>query len=186
MAETVGRRAVLVPLGAPAPYVLGTVFATLCWLPVRLWEERHGSPLVALVRAGLTGLVWGVFFLAMHRLNRARTTAEAERAAAWDTTRAALRSGEPPTDEAGRAAVVDHLPAARRGALLGALLGTALLGPLAALAVHVGRTVTATAFALVVAMVLAVAARTLFQVRGLRRALAGSALPADPADRAGT
>ncbi|PTA44288.1 hypothetical protein C8054_20565 [Micromonospora sp. RP3T] len=163
----------LVRLGPPAPYVLFMVLATLGWLPVRLWEERDGSVLVALVRAGLNGVIWGIIFpFVMSRMGRRhRTAAEAERAAAWGVTRAALRRGEPPTGEAGRAAVTDDLPAVRRGALWGAVLGTLFLGALIGLAVHVGRTASAIGFGVILVAVLAEAARTRFRERRLRAAL---------------
>ncbi|MFI7214533.1 hypothetical protein ACIBP4_25215 [Micromonospora maritima] len=149
------------------------LIAGLCWLPLRLWEERDGSALVAVVKAGLGGVIWGLMFLfVMSRWGKPRTAAEAERNAGWGLTTAALRRGEPPTDEADLAAVVDNLPAVRRGALLGAVGGTVLLGALIAIALHVGWTASAVGFAVVLAAVLAEAARTRHRERRLRARLA--------------
>ncbi|SCG79421.1 hypothetical protein [Micromonospora humi] len=169
------RLAPLVRLGQPGPYVIFMIIAALGWLPLRLWDERDGSALVAVVRAGLGGVIWGAFPFLLSlggRMGRKRrTAAEAERAVGWRVTEVALRSGEPPADEAGRAAVVDDLPAVRRGALGGAAVGTLFLGALAALAVAVGWTASAIGFGVVLVVVLAVAARTARRERRLRAAV---------------
>lgn len=169
------RLAPLVRLGPPGPYVVFMLFATLCWLPLRLWEERDGSALVAVVRAGLGGVIWGVFPLALSRMGRMgrkrRTAAEAERAAGWRVTEVALSRGEAPTDEAALAAVTDDLPAVRRGARWGAVVGTLFLGALIVLAVVAERTATAIGFGVVLVAVLAEAARTRYRERRLRARL---------------
>ncbi|WBC14653.1 hypothetical protein O7600_26755 [Micromonospora sp. WMMA1998] len=158
------RRGSPIRLGPPGSYVTFMLLATLCWLPLRLWDERDGSALVAVVRAGLGGVIWGFLFLfVMSRWGRPRTAAEAERIAGWRLTTAALRRGEPPTDEADLAAVTDNLPAVRRGVLLGALI---------AIALHVGWTASAIGFGVVLVAVLAVAARTRHRERRLRVRLA--------------
>ncbi|MFG1672581.1 hypothetical protein [Micromonospora sp. NPDC049282] len=166
------RLAPLVRLGPPGPYVVFMLLAALLWLPLRLWEERDGSALVAVVRAGLAGAIWGIFPLALSwggRMGRKRrTAAEAERAAGWRVTEVALRRGEPPTDEAGLATVADDLPAVRRGALWGAVAGTLFLGAMIALAVRVGWTSSAIGFGMALVTVLAVAARTGRRERRLR------------------
>ncbi|MET7833859.1 hypothetical protein [Micromonospora sediminicola] len=172
MATTRGRGSPI-RLGPPGSYMVFMLAATLWWLPLRWWEERHGSPLVAVVRAGLTGVVWGAMFLfILSRWGKPRTTAEAERNAGWRLTMAALRRGEPPTDEADLAAVTDNLPAVRRGALLGAVGGTVLLGVLIVIALHVGWTGSAIGFGVVLVAVLAEAARTRYRERRLRARLA--------------
>lgn len=136
------------------------------------YEQRHGSLLLALLLAGAGGAVWGLFLLFMSWLPRPRGRADVERDEAWDRTRAARRRGHLPADEPSWAAVVDHLPAASRGAVLGAVLGTLFFGGLAALAVHLDRSAAGLAFGLVLAVVLAVAARTGRRVRRLCARLA--------------
>ncbi|WP_140157951.1 hypothetical protein [Micromonospora sp. NBS 11-29] len=160
-------------LGSPGPYVAFMLFATLLWLPLRLWEERHGSALVAVVRAGLGGVIWGILFtFVMSRWGTShRTVADAERAAVWRLTEVALRRGEPPADEAERAAVTDDLPAVRRGALWGAGVGTLFLGVLIVLAVHVGWETSAIGFGVILVAMLAEAARTRHRERRLRARL---------------
>ncbi|SBT68073.1 hypothetical protein GA0070622_5163 [Micromonospora sediminicola] len=167
------RRGSPVRLGPPGSYVMFMLIAGLCWLPLRLWDERDGSALVAVVRAGLGGVIWGFLFLfILGRWGEPRTPAEAERNAGWRLTMAALRRGEPPTDEADLAAVTDNLPAVRRGALLGAVGGTVLLGVLIVIALHVGWTGSAIGFGVVLVAVLAQAARTRHRERRLRARLA--------------
>ncbi|MCZ7425065.1 hypothetical protein O7607_04910 [Micromonospora sp. WMMA1949] len=167
------RRTTPVRLGAPGPYVLAMVCATLGWLPMRIWEEWRGSWLRAVVEAGISGVIWGVFLLfTLNRWGRAPRAAERERAAAWRRTEAALRQGDPPADEAGRAALTDYLPGVRRGALLGAAVGAVELGGLAVLAVRTGWWGAAIGFGVVLVVVLGVAVRTLRRERRLRAALA--------------
>ncbi|MFI7074189.1 hypothetical protein [Micromonospora sediminicola] len=168
------RRTTPVRLGAPGPYVLAMTVATLAWLPVRIWEEWHGSLPVAVVRAGLSGVIWGfVFLFVLNRWGRPpRTAAEEDRTSAWLRTETALRRGEPRADEADLAAVRDNLPGVRRGALLGAVAGAVTLGVLIGFAVHVGREATAIGFGVVLVAVLAVAARTRHRERRLRARLA--------------
>ncbi|MEV0004568.1 hypothetical protein AB0H28_20110 [Micromonospora sp. NPDC050980] len=169
------RSASLVRLGPPGPYVIFMIVATLCWLPLRLWEERDGSVSVAVVRAGLGGVIWGIFLLVLSRTGwmsrKRRTPAESERTAGWRITEVALRRGAAPTDEAGRTAVTDDLPAVHRGALGAAVAATLFLGPLIALAVGVGRTSTAIGFGIVLVAVLAAAALTARRERRLRARL---------------
>ncbi|WBC09659.1 hypothetical protein [Micromonospora sp. WMMA1947] len=144
----------------------------LLWLPVRLWEEQDGSVEIAVVRAGLNAVIWGfAFFFTLSRFGKPRP-AEAGRVAAWAVTETALRRGEPPADEAGRAAVADNLPAVRRGARFGAAGGMALLGPLIVLALRVGWELAAAGFGIVLVAVLAEAVRTGRRERRLRAALA--------------
>ncbi|MCT2281698.1 hypothetical protein M3G91_29285, partial [Micromonospora chalcea] len=91
---------------------------------------------------------------------------------AWAVAETALRRGEPPADEAERAAVADNLPAIRRGALIGAVGGVVLLGPLIVLALRVGWELAAAGFGIVLVAVLAEAVRTGRRERRLRAALA--------------
>ncbi|WP_431876273.1 hypothetical protein [Micromonospora marina] len=164
-------RASLLRLGAPGPYVMAMVIAGLVWLPIRLWEERDGSAQMALLRAGLNAVIWGLLFVfVLARVAKPRP-AEAERATAWATTETALRRGEPPADEAGRAAVADNLPAVRRGALFGAAGGVLLLGPLIVLAIRAGWEFAAAGFGIVLVAILAEAVRTGRRERRLRAAL---------------
>ncbi|MBC8994521.1 hypothetical protein H9X95_30765 [Micromonospora chalcea] len=111
-------------------------FSGAVWLAIRLWE-RDGSVQVAVVRAGLGAVIYGFMFFGVNWFQKPRG-AEAERAAAWAIAETALRRGEPPADEEGRAAVADNLAAIRRGALFGAAGGVVLLGPLIVLAVRIG------------------------------------------------
>ncbi|SCF38069.1 hypothetical protein GA0074696_5086 [Micromonospora purpureochromogenes] len=169
------RRTPLIRLGAPGPYVLAATFATALWFPARWYDDPDGPLPVALVRAGLWGVIWALFIFLVAVMPRGRRTrAEEERDEAWRTTRSALRRGAVSDDEAERAAVLDHLPVARRGALVGAVGGTLLFGALAWVALTVGRPASALLFGLVLGAVLAVAARTLFRVRRLTAALAGT------------
>ncbi|MDO3682392.1 hypothetical protein [Micromonospora sp. C28ISP2-4] len=163
-------RVSLFRFGAPGPYVASMVFTGLGWLPIRLWEERDGSVQVAVLRAGLAAVIWGFAFFFLVARGRPRA-AEAERAAAWAVTETALRRGEPPADEAGRAAVADNLPAVRRGALFGAAGGVVLLVPLIVLAIRAGWEAAAVGFGIVLVAVLAEAVRTGRRERRLRAAL---------------
>ncbi|MEW2590648.1 hypothetical protein AB0893_09545 [Micromonospora aurantiaca] len=162
----------LLRFGAPGPYVLSMVFTGLAWLPIRLWEERDGSVQIAVLRAGLAAVIWGfAFFFTLSRFGKPRP-AEADRVAAWAVTETALRRGEPPADEAGRAAVTDDLSAVRRGALFGAVGGVVLLGPLIVLAIRAGWEFAAAGFGIVLVAILAEAVRTGRRERRLRAALA--------------
>ncbi|MBQ1042230.1 hypothetical protein KBX35_15710 [Micromonospora sp. C32] len=157
--------------GAPGPYVISMLLAGLLWLPIRLWE-RDGSVPAAVVEAGLNAVIWGFgFYFALSRFGKPRP-AEADRVAAWAVAETALRRGEPPADEAGRAAVADNLPAVRRGALFGAVGGALLLGALIVLALGVGSEVAAVGFGIVLVAVLVDAVRTGRRERRLRAALA--------------
>ncbi|MBO4143715.1 hypothetical protein J5U46_26570 [Micromonospora tulbaghiae] len=156
--------------GAPGPYVVSVLIAGLLWLPIRLWE-RDGSVPAAVVEAGLNAVIWGfAFYFTLSRFGKPRP-AEADRAADWAVTEAALRRGEPPADEAERAAVADNLPAIRRGALFGAAGGVVLLGPLIVLAIRGGWELAAVGFGIVLVAVLAEAVRTGRRERRLRAAL---------------
>ncbi len=163
-------RVELLRFGAPGPYVTSMAFSGAVWLAIRLWE-RDGSVQVAVVRAGLGAVIYGFMFFGVNWFQKPRG-AEAERAAAWAIAETALRRGEPPADEEGRAAVADNLAAIRRGALFGAAGGVVLLGPLIVLAVRIGWEATAGGFGLVLVVVLAVAVRTGWRERRLRAALA--------------
>lgn len=164
-------RASLLRLGSPGPYVVSMAVVGLLWLPIRLWEERDGSVQVAVLRAGLAAVIWGLLFVfVLGRFGKPRP-AEAERTAAWATTETALRRGEPPADEAGRAAVADNLPAVRRGALVGAVGGGLLLGPLIVLAIRAGWEFAAVGFGIVLVAILAESVRTGRRERRLRAAL---------------
>ncbi|MGX4655925.1 hypothetical protein ACWCHM_19745 [Micromonospora sp. SCSIO 07396] len=166
MAErTPGRRELLLRLGAPGPYVLAAAFATALWFPLRLFEDPDRSIPLALVRAGLTGVVWGLFPFLMAAVSRSR---------AQDRSLVALRRGVVPVDEPDRAAVVDRLPATRRGALIAVVGGVLLFGGLAALAPTVDRTASGVAFLVVLMVVLTIAGVTLGRVRRLGRRLAGT------------
>ncbi|MFJ5545479.1 hypothetical protein [Micromonospora chalcea] len=144
----------------------------VAWLPVRLWVDR-GEPLpTGVLEAGLNAVIWGFLYLfLLSRLGTARGD-HAERVAAWAVAETALRRGEPPADEAERAAVADNLPAIRRGALIGAVGGVVLLGPLIVLALRVGWELAAAGFGIVLVAVLAEAVRTGRRERRLRAALA--------------
>ncbi|MDW3846730.1 hypothetical protein NMK34_08935 [Micromonospora sp. BRA006-A] len=156
--------------GAPGPYVISMLLAGLLWLPIRLWE-RDGSVQEAVVEAGLNAVIWGfAFYFALSRFGKPRP-AEADRVVAWAVAETALRRGEPPADEAGRAAVADNLPAIRRGALFGAVGGVVLLGPLIVLAIRAGWEFAAAGFGIVLAAILAEAVRTGRRERRLRAAL---------------
>ncbi|MFD4205493.1 hypothetical protein ACFWRG_05840 [Micromonospora tulbaghiae] len=160
----------LLRFGAPGPYVLSMVFTGLAWLPIRLWEERDGSAQIAVLRAGLAAVIWGFVFFFLVARGKPRP-AEADRAAAWAVTETALRRGEPPADEAGRAAVTDNLSAVRRGALFGAAGGVVLLGPLIVLAIRAGWELAGVGFGIVLVAVLVEAVRTGRRERRLRAAL---------------
>ncbi|MDG4802221.1 hypothetical protein [Micromonospora sp. WMMD980] len=130
------------------------------------------SMLVAIVRAGSVGVVWGTAFpFVGSRWTKPRKPAEVEWTEGWRRTAVAPRRGEPPADEAGRATVADNLPAVRRGALIGPLVGTPLFAALIGVAVHVGRVASAVGFAAVLVAVLAVAAVTARRERRLRARL---------------
>ncbi|PPA56315.1 hypothetical protein [Micromonospora chalcea] len=164
-------RVSLLRFGAPGPYVVSVLIAGLLWLPIRLWE-RDGSAQAAVVETGLNAVIWGfAFFFALSRFGKPRP-AEADRVAAWAVAETALRRGEPPADEAGRAAVADNLSAIRRGALFGAAGGVVLLGPLTVLAIRAGSELAAAGLGIVLAAVLAEAVRTGRRERRLRAALA--------------
>ncbi|GAA3741611.1 hypothetical protein [Micromonospora maritima] len=163
----------LARFGPPGSYAVSMLVATLVWLPLKLWEGRHGSPLLAIVRAGLFGVVWGtVFPFLLSFVVKPRNPAEAEWTAGWRRTATALRRGQPPADEAERAAVTDNLPAVRRGALIGPAVGIPLFAALIGVALHVGRTASALWFAAVLAAVLVVAVLTGRRERRLRARLA--------------
>lgn len=163
-------RVALLRYGPPGPYVVSMLLAGLLWLPIRLWE-RDGSAQAAVVEAGLNAVIWGfAFYFALSRFGKPRP-AEADSVAAWATTETALRRGEPPADEAGRAAVADNLSAARRGALFGAAGGVLLLGPLIVLAIRTGWELPAAGFGIVLVAILAEAVRTSRRERRLRAAL---------------
>ncbi|MBB5112278.1 hypothetical protein FHU28_002117 [Micromonospora echinospora] len=164
-------RVSLLRFGAPGPYVVSMLIAGLLWLPIRLWE-RDGSVQAAVVQAGLNAVIWGfAFFFTLSWFAKPRP-AEADRVAAWAVVETALRRGEPPADEAGRAAVADNLPAVRRGALFGVAGGVLLLGALIVLALDAGSEVAAVGFGIVLVAVLADAVRTARRERRLRAALA--------------
>ncbi|MEH0974137.1 hypothetical protein V6U77_23690 [Micromonospora sp. CPCC 205546] len=155
----------LIRLGAPGPYVLAAAFATAAWFAARLLDGSGRSPAEALLGAGVGGVPWGLFPLTLGWVVRA------DRDPAWEAARRALRRGRLPADEQARAAAVDHLPVARRGAVLGMAGGVALFGGLAALAVALDRPLTAGLLGTVLAVVLAVAALTMARVRRLERSL---------------
>ncbi|MGC5662052.1 hypothetical protein ACN261_16875 [Micromonospora sp. WMMD723] len=165
MAErTPGRRNLLLRLGAPGPYVLSAAFATALWFPLRLFEDPDRSVPLALVRAGLAGVVWGLFPFLMAAVSRSRSQ---------DRSLVALRRGVVPAGGPDRAAMVDQLPATRRGALIAVVGGVPLFGGLAALAPTVDRPASGVAFLVVLAVVLTIAGITLGRVRRLDRRLAG-------------
>ncbi|MEU8068559.1 MULTISPECIES: hypothetical protein [unclassified Micromonospora] len=169
MAEPRPRVAFL-RFGAPGPYVISMAFAGVAWLAIRLWD-RDESVQVAVLDAGLHGVIYGLMFFMLNWFQKPGA-AEAERAAAWAVTETGLRRGEPPVDEAGRAAVADNLPVVRRGALFGAAGGVLLLGPLIVLAIRTGWESAAVGFGIVLVAILAEAVRTGLRERRLRAALA--------------
>ncbi|MEU7980670.1 hypothetical protein AB0B63_19320 [Micromonospora sp. NPDC049081] len=166
------RRTPLVRLGAPGPYVLFALLSTVLWFPVRLVEDPDRSVPLALVRAGLYGVGWGLIPILMAFLPGVRARADSGQVRAWNRLRAALRRGEVPADEADRAAVIGQLPTVRRGALIAVVGGVLLFGGLAVLAPTVDRTASGVFYVVVLTIVLALAGVTLGRVRRLDRRLA--------------
>ncbi len=164
-------RGSLLRLGAPGPYVVHTLIFGIASVPVRLWLDRDGSLPAVVLESGLNAVIWGLLFVfLLGRFGKPRRV-EAERVAAWAVTETALRRGEPPADEAGRAAVADNLAAVRRGALFGAVGGVVLLGPLIVLAIRAGWEFAAAGFGIILVAILAEAVRTGRRERRLRAAL---------------
>ena len=163
------RRLPLIRLGAPGPYVLAAALATAGWFVARLLDGAGGAAPEALLDAGTGGVTWGLFPLVLGWVVRAN------RDPAWETATRALRRGTPPADEWARAATIDHLPMARRGAAIGLAGGALLFGGLATLALALGRPLTAALHGLILVAVSAVAALTLARLRRLCRRLHGPA-----------
>ncbi|RKN49206.1 hypothetical protein [Micromonospora endolithica] len=144
-------------LGPPGVYVACALLATLLWFPVKLYERSDEPLSLVVVRAGTWGAVWGLFAPLTHLMERRRAA----------RSRGAAGSGE--AGHAGRGAesadLAEQVRTARRGAWTGIVIGVPLFGGLAVLASGIDWFATAVGFGVVLAVVLAVAGRSLARAR---------------------
>ncbi|WP_229068875.1 hypothetical protein [Actinoplanes sp. DH11] len=130
--------------GPPGPYAAVCVVMAVAWFPFRLLLDRGDPVAESIAASGLQGALWALMWLAL----------------GWGQRIHRKASGA--TDDVPPLGAAARLARARRGAVVGLGVGVPFFGGLVVLSVSTGREwAYAISFAVVLAVIFAVAARSL-------------------------